>query len=67
MADSTASFISATDGAKPPRSELLSEHAVLRLEIVDHVAPLLMDPAGQRHKQEPQRMRQRRHDAQRII
>jgi hypothetical protein len=42
--------------AKPPRSELLSEHAVLRLEIVDHVALLLMDPAGQRHKQEPQRI-----------
>ena len=50
--------------AQPPRSKLLSEHAVLLLEVVDHVALLLMDPAGQRHKQKPQRMRQRRHDAQ---
>src|SRR3989454_5526075 len=50
--------------AQPPRSKLLSEHAVLLLEVVDQVALLLMDPAGQRHKQKPQRMRQRRHDAQ---
>jgi hypothetical protein len=32
--------------AQPPRAELLSEHVVLFLEIVDHVALLRMDPAG---------------------
>ena len=42
--------------AQSPRAELLSEHAVFFLEIVDHVLLLLMDPTGQRHKQAPQRM-----------
>ena len=32
-------------------AELLLQHAVLRLEIVDHVALLLMDPAGQRDEE----------------
>ena len=49
--------------AQPPRSELLPEHTVLLLEVVDHIALLLMDPAGHRHKQTSQRMRQRRHHA----
>jgi hypothetical protein len=29
-----------------PRSELLAEHAILLLQIVDDVALLLVDPAG---------------------
>src|ERR1700704_4252847 len=33
------------------RSELLSEHAILGLEIVDHLALLLVDPAGQGDKE----------------
>jgi hypothetical protein len=49
--------------AQPPRSELFSEHTVLLPEVVDHIALLLMDPAGDRHKQKSQRMRQRRHHA----
>jgi hypothetical protein len=33
--------------SQPPRPELLAEHPILRLEIVDHFALLLVDPAGQ--------------------
>ena len=38
---------------EPPRSELLTEDAILRLQIVDHVALLLVDPAGQCDQKEP--------------
>jgi hypothetical protein len=50
--------------AQPARSELLAEHAVLSLEIIDHLALLLVDPARQSNNEEAERMRQRRHDAQ---
>jgi hypothetical protein len=35
----------------PPGAELLPQHAVLGLEIVDDIALLLMDPAGQRDEE----------------
>ena len=35
------------------RTELLSKHAILSLEIVDHLALLLVDPAGQSDEEEP--------------
>ena len=38
---------------EPPRSELLTENAILLLQIVDDVALVLIDPAGQRDEQEP--------------
>ena len=38
---------------EPPRSELLTENAILLLQIVDDVALLLVDPAGQRDQKEP--------------
>ena len=50
----------------PPGAELLPQHAVLLLEIVDRVALLLMDPAGQRDEEKPQGMEQRRHGTQAI-
>jgi hypothetical protein len=37
-----------------PRPELLSKDAILGLEIVDHVALLLVDPAGQRDEEKLQ-------------
>ena len=40
------------------------EYAVLGLEIVDHFALLLVDPAGERENEESERVRQRRHEAQ---
>jgi hypothetical protein len=43
------------------RSELLPEHAILGLEIVDYLALLLVDPAGQGDKKKPERMRNRSH------
>ena len=46
---------------EPPRSELLAEHAILLLQIVDDVALLLVDPAGQRDQKEPERMPERNH------
>ena len=33
--------------SQPTRPELLAEHPILRLEILDHLALLLVDPAGQ--------------------
>ena len=45
----------------PPGTELLTQHAVLSLEIVDHVALLLMDPAGQGGEEELQGLGRRRH------
>ena len=45
---------------------MLPQHAVLRLEIVDHVALLLMDPAGQRDEEKPQGRGHRRHGLQAI-
>ena len=38
---------------EPPRSELLAQHAVFLLQIVDDLALLLVDPAGQRDQKEP--------------
>src|SRR5262249_26473968 len=38
---------------------------VLRLEIRDHLTLLLVDPACKGNKEEPERVRQWRHDAQR--
>jgi len=43
------------------RSELLSEHTILRPEIVDHIALVLVDPAGQGDKEKLERMRERSH------
>lgn len=37
---------------KMPGAELFPQDAVLRLEIVNHVALLLMNPAGHRDEQE---------------
>ncbi len=48
---------------EPPRSELLAQDAILLLQIVDDVTLLLVDPAGQRDKQEPNRNRERDHAA----
>jgi hypothetical protein len=50
--------------AQPIWSELLAEHAVLRLEIIHHLALLLVDPASQGNNEEPERVRQRKHDVQ---
>ena len=52
--------------AQPARAELLAEHPILGLEIVDHVALLLVDPAGQGDEEKPQRVRSRNHRAQAI-
>src|SRR6516164_5738783 len=38
---------------QPARSELLAEHAILRLEIIDHLVLLLVDPARQGNNEEP--------------
>jgi len=46
---------------EPPRSQLLAENAILLLQIVDDVALLLVDPAGQRDQKEPERMAQWNH------
>ena len=46
---------------EPPRSELLAQNAILLLQIVDDVALLLVDPAGQRDQKEPERMPERNH------
>ena len=51
---------------EPPRSELLAQHAVLLLQIVDDVALLLVDPAGQRDKKKPKGMPERNHAPQGI-
>jgi hypothetical protein len=40
----------------PPAAELIPEHSVLLTQIVDHVAMLLIDPAGQCDEEEPQRV-----------
>ena len=48
------------------RTELLSKDAILGLEIVDDLALLLVDPAGQGDEEKPQRVRNRNHRAQRI-
>jgi hypothetical protein len=48
------------------RSELLPEYAILRLEIVDHLALVLVDPASKGNQEELERMRERRHPTQRI-
>ena len=50
--------------AQPTRAELLAEHAVLGLEIVDDLALLLVDPACERDNEEPEWVRQRKHEAQ---
>ncbi len=42
-------------------SELLAQHAVFLLQVVDHVALLLIDPAHQRDKKELKRMPERNH------
>jgi len=44
--------------AQPARAELRAEHAILGLEIVDHVALLLVDPARQGHNEELERIRE---------
>jgi hypothetical protein len=43
------------------RSELLSEDAILRPEIVDDIALVLVDPAGEGNNEKLERMRERRH------
>jgi hypothetical protein len=48
---------------QPMRRQLLEEHAILGLEIVDHVALVLVDPASQGDHEEPERIRKRRHEA----
>jgi hypothetical protein len=50
--------------AQPTRAELFAEDAILGLEIVDDLALLLVDPACERDHEEPERVRQRRHEAQ---
>ena len=45
--------------AQPARAELLAEHAILGLEIVDQVTLVLVDPARQRNNEEPERKRER--------
>jgi hypothetical protein len=47
--------------SQPSRPELLSKHAILRPEIVDHLALVLVDPAGQGDKEKLERMRERSH------
>jgi hypothetical protein len=44
------------------RAELLAEHPILGLEIVDHVALLLVDPARQGNNEEPEWIRERSHE-----
>jgi len=46
---------------QPLPFELLSEHAILRPEIVDHIALVLVDPAGQGDKEKLEWMRERSH------
>jgi hypothetical protein len=41
---------------------LLSEHAVLRLEILDHLALLLVNPGREGAKEQLERMREQRHE-----
>jgi len=48
--------------AQPARAELRAEHAILGLEIVDHVALLLVDPARQGHNEELERIREPSHE-----
>jgi len=48
--------------AQPARAELRAEHAILGLEIVDHVALLLVDPARQGHNEELERIREGSHE-----
>jgi hypothetical protein len=48
--------------AQPARAELLAEHAILGLEIVDQVTLVLVDPARQRNNEEPERKRERSHE-----
>ena len=43
------------------RAELVSEDAILFLEIVDDVALLQVDPSGERHDDELQGLAKRRH------
>ena len=47
--------------AEPPRSELLSQDAVLLLEIGDDVALLLVDPSGHGDDKELERVRKLAH------
>jgi hypothetical protein len=51
---------------QPPGAGLFAQDAVLFQEIVDDVALLLVDPAGERDQHELQWMRRRRHGDQRI-
>ena len=51
---------------EPAGTELLSKDAILGLEIVDHLALLLVDPAGQGDEEKPQRVRNRKHRAELI-
>jgi hypothetical protein len=44
-----------------PGTELFAQHAVLHLEIVDHIALLLMDPAGHGGEEKLQGLGRRRH------
>ena len=44
--------------AQPARAELRAEHAILGLEIVDHVGLLLVDSARQGHNEELERIRE---------
>jgi hypothetical protein len=46
--------------AQPARAELLAEHAILGLEIVDHLALVLVDPAGQGDHEKLERRHKRR-------
>jgi hypothetical protein len=48
--------------SQPSRPELLAEHAILRLEVLDHLALVLVDPAGQGEKEKLERMRDRKHE-----
>jgi hypothetical protein len=43
------------------RTQLLSKDAILGLEIVDDLALLLVDPAGEGDEEKPQRLRIRKH------
>ena len=47
--------------AQPAGAALLAEHAILGLEIADHIALLFVDPARQGNNEKPERRRVRRH------
>jgi hypothetical protein len=48
--------------SQPSWSELLSEHPILRLEILDDLPLLLVDPVGQGDKEKSERMENGSHE-----